>query len=68
MWVRVYKKLQFLFRRDRFVRELAEEVDFHREMIEIEKTREGLAPEAATVSARRQLGNTTLACEYSREV
>lgn len=68
MWVRLFKKLQYLLRRDRFDRELSEEMDFHREMLEFEKTQQGLAPEAAAASARRQLGNTTLACEYSREV
>jgi len=67
MWVRLRNKLQCLFRRDSFERELAEEMDFHRQMLELEKTRQGLASEAAGVSARRQLGNTTLACEYSRE-
>jgi macrolide transport system ATP-binding/permease protein len=68
MWARLRNKLQFVFRRDRFDRELGEEMDFHREMIELEKTRQGLGREAAAVSARRQLGNTTLAREYSREV
>jgi predicted permease len=68
MWARLRNKLHFVFRRDRFSRELSEEMDFHREMLELEKTRQGIAREAAAVSARRQLGNTTLACEYSREV
>jgi predicted permease len=68
MWARLRNKLQFLFRRDRFDRELSEEMDFHREMLELEKARQGVAREAAAVSARRQFGNTTLAAEYSREV
>ncbi|MGA2261452.1 MAG: ABC transporter permease [Acidobacteriota bacterium] len=68
MWTRLFKKLQFLFRRGRFDRELAEEMEFHRQMLEVEKTQQGLAREAAAVSARRQLGNTTLACDYSRDV
>jgi predicted permease len=68
MWARLRNKLLFLVRRERFHRELTEEMDFHREMLELEKTRQGTAPEAAAVSARRQLGNTTLAREYSREV
>ncbi len=37
-------------------------------MLELEKTREGLAREAAAAGARRQLGNPTLAREYAREV
>jgi macrolide transport system ATP-binding/permease protein len=68
MWARLRNKLLFLVRRERFHRELTEEMDFHREMLELEKTRQGIAREAAAVSARRQLGNTTLAREYSREV
>jgi len=68
MWARLRNKLHFLVRRERFHRELTEEMDFHREMLELEKTRQGTAPEAAAVSTRRQLGNTTLAREYSREV
>ena len=67
MWTRLRNKLRFLFRRDRFDRELAEEMDFHREMLEVDKTREGLAQEAAVASARRQLGNTTLAREFSKD-
>ena len=68
MWARLRNKLRFLFRRERFDRELSEEMDFHREMLELEKTRQGIAPEAAAGSARRQLGNATLAREYSRDV
>src|SRR6266545_1958083 len=59
MWARLRNKLRFLFRRDRFDRELTEEMDFHREMLELENTRQGLAREAAAAGARRQLGNPT---------
>ncbi len=68
MWARLRNKLRFLLLRDRFDRDLNEEMDFHRDMLELEKTRQGIAPEAAALSARRHLGNTTLASEYSREV
>ncbi len=68
MWAQLCNKLRFLFRRRRFDQELAEEMDFHRQMLELEKTRQGLAHEVAAVSARRQLGNTALACDYSRDV
>ncbi|MBZ5500227.1 MAG: ABC transporter permease [Acidobacteriia bacterium] len=67
MWIRLRNKLRFLFQRDRFDRELAEEMDFHRAMIEADKARQGLAPEDAAAGARRQLGNTTLAGESSRD-
>ena len=68
MWARLRNKLLFLFRRERFDRELSEEMDFHREMLEHEKASQGAAGEAAALSARRQLGNTTLAGEHAREV
>jgi macrolide transport system ATP-binding/permease protein len=68
MWARFSNRLRFLFRRDRFDRELAEEMEFHRAMLAAEKAREGLDPEAAAASARRQLGNTTLAAEQARDV
>lgn len=55
-------------RRDRYDRELAEEMEFHREMLELEKARQGLAREAAAASARRQLGNTLVVREDSRDV
>ncbi len=68
MWARLLNKLRFLLRRDRFEEELAEEMDFHREMLEAEKARQGLAQESAAVSAQRQLGDTMRAREFSREV
>jgi macrolide transport system ATP-binding/permease protein len=68
VWARLRNRLRFLLRRERFDRELAEEMDFHREMLAAEKARNGLDPEAAAASARRQLGNTTLAREGAREV
>ncbi|MFI5175236.1 MAG: hypothetical protein ACHQKY_10290 [Terriglobia bacterium] len=53
MWGCLWNKLRFRFRRARFDRKLAEEMDFHREMLETEKIQQGLAREAAAVSARR---------------
>src|SRR5262245_11568494 len=57
-WARIRNKLWFLFRRDRFERDMAEEMDFHRSMLEADKTDPGLD---------RQFGNTALACEASRQ-
>jgi predicted permease len=68
MWKRLRNKLRFLFRRERFDRELAEEMEFHREMLAAEKAREGLDARAADAGARRQMGNTTLASEDARQV
>ena len=55
MWARLRNRLRFLFRRDRFDRELTEEMDFHREMLELEKTRQGLDREAAAPEEEAQL-------------
>jgi hypothetical protein len=68
MWIRLRNRLRFLFQRDRFDLELAEEMDFHRRMIEADKAREGLSPDEAAAGAQRQFGNSTLACEFSRDV
>ncbi len=66
MLARLWSKLAFLFRR-RFDAELAEELDFHQRMLEADKRRLGLEAEEAMWSARRQMGNSTLAREESRE-
>ncbi|HEU0108950.1 MAG TPA: multidrug ABC transporter substrate-binding protein, partial [Vicinamibacteria bacterium] len=68
MWARLLNRLRFLRRRDRFEDELAEEMDFHREMLEAENARQGLAHEAASARAQRQLGDTMRAREFAREV
>src|SRR6185312_12465815 len=62
-WVQAAWGESELKRRARIYRELSEEMDFHREMLEREKASQGAAGEAAALSARRQLGNTTLAGE-----
>jgi predicted permease len=67
MWARLRNKLRFVLRLNRFDQELAEEMDFHREMLEAEKMQQGLGRDVAAASARRQFGNTTLAREYSRD-
>ncbi len=65
MRMRLWKRLAFLLRRGRFDRELTEELEFHREMIENDKAHEGLDRERAALAARRQLGNTVVAREDS---
>jgi len=66
MWARVLNKLRFLFRRGRFDREIAEELDFHRAMLERDQPRDGRDRNLAG-AVRRQLGNTTAAQEASRD-
>jgi predicted permease len=54
-------------RRDRFDRELEEEMRFHLEMKAEEYVAAGMAPEEARRAARRQFGNETRLREMSRE-
>jgi hypothetical protein len=68
MWSRVRNRLQFLFRRARFDRELTEEMEFHRRMLERDKAREGLDLDAAHCAARQQFGNAVAAQERARDV
>src|SRR5262245_8383042 len=48
--------------------ELAEEMEFHRALKQEKLEREGLSPEEAALSSRRELGNTLRAREESRDV
>jgi len=68
MWSRVRNRLRFLFRRARFDRELTEEMEFHRRMLERDKAREGLGADAAHCAARQQFGNAVAARERARDV
>src|SRR5262249_26984314 len=67
MWARFRNKLRFLFRKERFDRDLAEEMAFHREMLELDNVREGRDRKSAATDACRQLGNVTVAAESSRD-
>ena len=59
------KKLNLLFRRDRFRSELDEEMAFHREQAEKEFVASGMSPQQAHVAAARQFGNATHLREQS---
>lgn len=65
---RIRNTWHFIFHRNRFDDELAEEMEFHRRMLEADKVRDGFSPEAAAADARRKLGNIVLAGESSRAV
>jgi hypothetical protein len=58
---RLLRRLRYLFRRDRFERELAEEMDFHRSMLARRSLDEG-------GTGAKAFGNTTLAREDARGV
>jgi predicted permease len=65
---RLTRRLVFLFRRERFNRELDEEMAFHRAQATEEFIAAGMTPEAARYAAMRQFGNTALLKEHSHEV
>src|SRR5271165_5955352 len=67
-FLRFYRKLGFLLRRDKFNSELEEEMAYHREQQEKELQSDGMTPEAAQHAARREFGNETRLTEQSREV
>ena len=67
MWSRLLNKLRYLLRGRRIDRELAQELDFHRDMLVADQERLGYSRDAALLNARRKMGNTTLMAEYSRE-
>src|SRR5262249_56888233 len=61
-------RLLFYLRRDRFDRELEEEMRFHLEMRAEENLAAGISPEEARYAAQRQFGNQTLLQEVSRNM
>ena len=61
------RRLSVLFRRERFDRELDEEMRFHLEVQAEENQERGMDAEEACHAARRQFGNATLLKEVSRE-
>src|SRR5271165_3428162 len=67
-FLRFFRKLGFLLRRDKFNSELEEEMAYHREQQEKELQSDGMTPDAAQHAARRHFGNETLLREKSREV
>jgi predicted permease len=60
--------LRVLFRRERFDRDLEEEMQSHLEMQAEENRENGVDADEARYAARRQFGNPTLLMERSREV
>src|SRR5262245_48058440 len=64
---RFLRRVRFLFRRDRFERELQEEMQLHLDMKVRERVDDGLTPESARRAARLQFGNVDRARETSRE-
>src|SRR5882672_6818145 len=63
-----FRRLWILIRRDRFQRDLDEEMAFHRESQEREFEAGGMARKQARQAAMRQFGNTARLRESSHEV
>jgi predicted permease len=68
MLMKLWRLLIFQLRRDRFDRELEEEMRFHQMMRANENQAEGVPAEAAQYSAKKQFGNQTLLLEVSRDM
>jgi putative ABC transport system permease protein len=66
--IRFFKKLSILFTRERFHRELEEEMAFHREQQEKALQAEGVSAEEAKYAARRQFGNAARLRDESVDV
>ena len=67
-FLQLWRQLLFYLRRDRFDRELAEEMKLHLELKARENLAGGMSAEEAQYAARRQFGNQTLLQEVSREM
>src|SRR5215471_7544065 len=67
MWARLANKLRYLFRGGRIDRDVAQEIEFHRDMLAEDERRLGRTAAAAALNARRRMGNTTLMTEYARD-
>jgi predicted permease len=66
--IQLWRRILFYLRRDKFERELEEEMKFHLEMKKQEYLREGLDQKEALFAAQRKFGNQTLLREVSREM
>jgi predicted permease len=66
--VRAWHRIQFRWRRERYARELAEELEFHFEQKQAECRRSGIGSESSVDFSRRQMGNMTLAKEECRDM
>src|SRR5262249_44472885 len=65
---RAWRHLMFRWRREKLHAELAQEIEFHRLLMQAENQRSGLSPEAADALSHRQMGNTTITREECRDM
>ncbi len=64
---RLWRRVFFRLRREKLDRELAEEMEFHRLMVQAENRRAGLAAAEAIEASRRQMGNIAFTTEECRD-
>jgi len=64
----LFRRVKYLLHRGRRERELAEELEFHRDLAEQEQRDAGLPPESARWATNLQMGNITLAREAAHHV
>jgi putative ABC transport system permease protein len=67
MWTELRNRIRYLVGGRRIDRDLAQELEFHRDMLTADQERLGYSHETALLNARRKMGNTTLMTEYSRD-
>jgi putative ABC transport system permease protein len=67
-FVQLWRRLLFYVRRNRFDRELEEEMNFHLEMKAGENLVAGMSAEEARYASQRQFGNRAILRESSREM
>src|SRR5262245_4254311 len=66
--LQIWRRLLFYLRRNRFDRDLEEEMRFHLELKARENAEAGMKLEAARYAGQRQFGNKTLLREVSRDM
>jgi predicted permease len=62
------KRVELLFSRKRFAKDLDDEMSFHREQVEKDLIANGMPPQEARFAAGREFGNATRLKEQSHEV
>ena len=62
-----FNRLLDWFRRDRLEREMAEELQYHRQLAERDARATGMTPADAAYEAKRRFGNSTVVAEEARD-
>ena len=65
---RLLRRLGYFWHRRQMDADLADELQFHQQMVQLELERSGMSPDVAASASRKALGNMTLAREDVRRV